>query len=180
VEHHSHNSLLASSIRHDGRAFAVCRDMHLNNNVVHTALASASLTVGRTVVIAGVQAIPGALPPPLHDYTHPRYSDPRRHVSNSRFLRCATFVNVCHPCLDTASDVSIDLGPSCGERFRLGKPSDYACALSLFVHDALQRFVCAACLLWLTLCMGSTSLQLRGDGVHQQRGGVYSGVLQRF
>jgi hypothetical protein len=38
------------------------------------------------------------------------------------------------------ADVSIDLGPSCGERFRLGRPSDYACALSAYVHNALIRF----------------------------------------
>jgi hypothetical protein len=43
-------------------------------------------------------------------------------------------------CFDILADVNIDLGPACGERFRLGKPSDYACALSMHVRDALVRY----------------------------------------
>jgi hypothetical protein len=53
------NSLLASSVRVDGRAFAACRDMQLSSDIVHTVLSSASISIGRTVVIAGVQAVPG-------------------------------------------------------------------------------------------------------------------------
>lgn len=43
-----------------------------------------------------------------------------------------------------SADVSIDLGPSCGERFRLGRPSDYACALSAQVLNSLNRFAFSA------------------------------------
>jgi hypothetical protein len=56
------NRLLASNVRHDGRAFAACRDMRLSSDVVHALLTSASLSIGRTVVIAGIQAMPGDLP----------------------------------------------------------------------------------------------------------------------
>jgi exosome complex RNA-binding protein Rrp42 (RNase PH superfamily) len=51
--------LLASSVRVDGRAFAACRDMKLSSDIVHAVLSSASISIGRTVVIAGVQAAPG-------------------------------------------------------------------------------------------------------------------------
>jgi hypothetical protein len=53
------NRLLASSVRHDGRAFAMCRDMRLSSDIVHAVLSSASISIGRTVVIAGMQAVPG-------------------------------------------------------------------------------------------------------------------------
>lgn len=99
------SSLLASGVRVDRRAFAACRDMQLSSGIVHAVLSSASISIGRTVVIAGVQAAP-VTPDSMH---------PTRGFFG----------------------VNIDLGPACGERFRLGKPSDYACALSMHVHDAL-------------------------------------------
>jgi exosome complex RNA-binding protein Rrp42 (RNase PH superfamily) len=33
--------------------------MRLNTNVLHSSLSSASVAIGRTVVIAGMQAVPG-------------------------------------------------------------------------------------------------------------------------
>jgi exosome complex RNA-binding protein Rrp42 (RNase PH superfamily) len=58
-----HGRLLASNVRHDGRAFATCRDMRLSSDIVHTVLSSASLSIGSTVVVAGLQASPGDLHP---------------------------------------------------------------------------------------------------------------------
>jgi hypothetical protein len=61
-------------------------------------------------------------------------------------------------CIDIVTDVNIDLGPSCGERFRLGRPSDYACALSAHVHNALIRYCCYFATSSTALCEVCSSL----------------------